>query len=311
LESLLIITQFPEISNISNNSEYKKLCNTKQIIVEEEIEKVKEIEHTGYYTDAESDDDFSLMSEEEEEEDVEGDGEDTKSDEGDMLGGGRDDTPDPDEENEEDLDIDITGKKLRTSKGNLFFDKLNELEPTLYLRKIENKKFNQYSRMCPFSDRRQPIILTDSELEKIDKESPGSYKQIVKFGSDKDKKYSYICPRYWDIKRNISLTEEQVKSGKYGNIIPEKATVIPEGANIYEFKSKKHIDKDGKYIDYVPGFLGKNKHPKDKCMACCFHNERWSQPAQSKRREECLQDNNEENTNKNLLKKPKSSKKNT
>ena len=160
--------------------------------------------------------------------------------------------------------------------------------------------------MCPFSDRRQPIILTDSEVEKIDKESPGSYKQIVKFGSDKDKKYSYICPRYWDIKRNISLTEEQVKSGKYGNIIPEKATVIPEGANIYEFKSKKHVDKDGKYIDYVPGFLGKNKHPKDKCMACCFHNERWSQPAQSKRREECLQDNNEENTNKNLLKKPKS-----
>lgn len=310
LESLLIITQFPEISNISNNSEYKKLCNTKQIIVEEEIEKVKEIEHAGYYTDAESDDDFSLMSEEEEEE-LEGDGEDANTDEGDMMGGARDDTPDPEEENEEDLDIDITGKKLRTSKGNLFFDKLNELEPTLYLRKIENKKFNQYSRMCPFSDRRQPIILTDSEVEKIDKESPGSYKQIVKFGSDKDKKYSYICPRYWDIKRNISLTEEQVKSGKYGNIIPEKATVIPEGANIYEFKSKKHVDKDGKYIDYVPGFLGKNKHPKDKCMACCFHNERWSQPAQSKRREECLQDNNEENTNKNLLKKPKSSKKNT
>ena len=313
LESLLIITQFPEISNISSNQDYKKLCNNKKIIVEEEIEKIEEIKHDGYYTEGDSDDDFSLMSEgdegdEDDEENEKNEGKtDEKSEVDEELVEGGGDTPQSDEE---DLEIDVTGKKLRTSKGNLFFDKLNELEPTLYLRKIENKKFNQYSRMCPFSDKRQPIILTDEELEKIDKESPGSYKEIIKFGSNSNKKYSYICPRYWDIKRNISLTEKQVKSGKYGNIIPEKATVIPEGANIYEFKSKKHIDKDGNYIDYVPGFLGKNKHPQDECMACCFHNERWSQPAQTKRREECLQDKNEEVPDNKLLQKQKQNKKN-
>jgi len=316
LEALLILTQFPEISNITSNSDYKKLCNTKKIIVEEDLDKVKEIEHDGYYTENDSDDDFSLMSDEDEDEDedkVEDDVEDKVEDEDEvededkkMFGGN--DSPETDDE---DLEIDITGKKLRTSKGNIFFDKLNKLEPTLYLQKIDNKKFNQYSRMCPFSDRRQPIILTDKELEKIDKESPGSYKKILKFGSDTNNKYSYICPRYWDIKRNISLTKEQVDSGKYGDIIPDKATIIPEGANIYEFKSKKHIDKDGNYVDYVPGFLDRKNHPKNKCIACCFHNERWNQPAQIKRREECLGSNKEENSEKYLLKKQKKTKKNT
>jgi len=55
------------------------------------------------------------------------------------------------------------------------------------------------------------------------------------------------------LKRNVSLTEEEVKSGKYGNIIPEDAKVVPPGANIFEFKGKnikikmgsiKHIIQD-------------------------------------------------------------------
>ena len=61
-------------------------------------------------------------------------------------------------------------------------------------------KYSAYSRVCPWNKRRQPVILTDDEKEKIDKEHPGSYDQAMKYGSDPDKQYWYICPRYWDLK---------------------------------------------------------------------------------------------------------------
>ena len=303
LEALLIITQFPELSNTLNNSNYKKLCNKEKINIEEKIEEVNIVNEDDFSLSSE--DDFSLMSEDESSLISEDESSlISNKEEGSLTKGGN--TPETNE-----MEIDLTGKKLRTSKGNLFFDKLNELEPTLYIdkkkkeleptlyvTKINNKKFKQYSRICPWSDRRQPIILTDDEVKKIEKESPGSYQEIIKFGSDPNKKYSYICPRYWDLKRNISLTEEQVNSGKYGNVIPQDAKVIPKNANIFEFKSKKHVDVNGKYINYVPGFLERDKHPENRCMACCFHNIKWNQSSQIERRKICLEDIQEQKKSK-------------
>ena len=113
--------------------------------------------------------------------------------------------------------------------------------PTLYLQKIDNKKFNQYSRMCPFSDRRQPIILTDKELEKIDKESPGSYKKILKFGSDTNNKYSYICPRYWDIKRWKLADDYFNRPIKGWNIFKSDVQSFYEVKNIF---NRKYLKRD-------------------------------------------------------------------
>jgi hypothetical protein len=47
--------------------------------------------------------------------------------------------------------------------------------------------------------RRQPVILTEEEKRRIDEEHPGSYSQVIKYGSDPKKPYYYICPRYWSI----------------------------------------------------------------------------------------------------------------
>jgi hypothetical protein len=38
-----------------------------------------------------------------------------------------------------------------------------------------------------------------------------------------EQRYYYICPRYWSLNKNVSLTEEEVASGDYGNIIPQNA----------------------------------------------------------------------------------------
>lgn len=181
-------------------------------------------------------------------------------------------------------DIDITGLSL--NKPNPFFKRLETREPKLFLTNVD-KEFNAYSRACPYNYRRQPVILTDEEKEKIDKEHPGSYNEAVQYGTEKDKKYWYICPRYWSIKHNTSLTEEEVASGKYGDVIPHKANKVPKGANVYEFTDDKyHKDKDNKYINLYPGFLKDKAHPDGLCVPCCFKS--WDAPEQTKRRGQCM-----------------------
>ena len=136
------------------------------------------------------------------------------------------------------------------------------------------------------------MILTNEEKERIDKEHPGSYNQSITYGSDPKNKYNYICPRYWSLKHNTSLTEEEVKSGKYGNVIPQKAKKIPKGANIFEFTDEKyHLGEKGEYKQHYPGFLKKDAHPKGLCVPCCFS--QWDKPSQTQRREECEIKNHE------------------
>ena len=190
------------------------------------------------------------------------------------------------ENNEKDIiEKDVT--KIPIAGTNPFFKRLVEREKKLFLQESD-EKYSAYSRLCPWNKRRQPIILTDEEKNKIDEEFPGSYTNAIKYGSDPNKKFWYICPRYWDLKRNVSLTKEQVDSGKYGNVIPQNAKKIPPGANIWEFfDSKEHVDSDGNYITHHPGFLKSDAHPDGLCIPCCFKN--WDKPAQEKRRKECLQ----------------------
>ena len=67
------------------------------------------------------------------------------------------------------------------------------------------------------------------------------------------------------------MTDKEVKEGKCGGkIIPKDAQKVPKDAFIYEFSSKEHYDKDGKYIQHNPGFVKKGSHPDGLCIPCCF-----------------------------------------
>ena len=183
---------------------------------------------------------------------------------------------------EEDLS-DITGMDL--ANPNPFSKRIQERDPVIHLNE-DVGKFNAYSRSCPWNVRRQPVILTNEEKERIDREHPNSYSHSISYGSDSSKQYHYICPRYWSLKDNTSLTEEEVKSGKYGAVIPSKAKKIPPGANIFEFiDDKHHVDEKGNYKQHYPGFLKKDAHPKGLCVPCCFA--QWDKPSQTARRKEC------------------------
>lgn len=169
-----------------------------------------------------------------------------------------------------------------------FFKRLKEMDPVLFLTKKEGN-YKAYSTSCQSNRKRQPIILTEAEKARIDKEHPGSYTHALKYGSDPKQQYWYICPRYWCLLTNSSITQEEVDSGKCGTIIPDGAKKVPKGAYVYEFRNQvEHVDAKGEYVEHSPGFSDKMTHPNNKlCIPCCF--KRWDSPSQKAMRDKCAQ----------------------
>lgn len=168
----------------------------------------------------------------------------------------------------------IVGLSLKNP--TLFYAKMKKNDPVLF------QEDEGYSRACQTNVRRQPVVVSKKELELIDKEHPGSYTNAMKYSSDGTKENYYICPRYWCLLSNKSMTEQDVlegkcaKEGKPDKIIPANASTVPSDAFVYEFNNKtEHIDEKGNYIPHYPGFLDKND--KGQCLPCCFKTakKRW------------------------------------
>ena len=184
------------------------------------------------------------------------------------------------------------------SLHNYFLNRLKDRDPVLFLTKKEGM-YKAYSRSCAANINRQPVILTNKEKEEIDKKNPNSYSHAMKYGSTPETEHWYICPRYWCMLTNSSISEEDVKLGKCGKLIPQDAKEIPKGAYVYEFnsQSKEHINPQGEYIEHYPGFF-EDSHPKGHCVPCCFklHQNKTSgewemSKEQIKRRDKCLKQN--------------------
>ena len=172
----------------------------------------------------------------------------------------------------------VTSPDVEKLSGKFFLNKRKELEPNLFLTSKEGN-YKVYTRACPLQ--RQPVILTEEEKQKIDKENRGAYSYAVRYGTNPDKKFWYVCPRFWCMKTNQPLNEQQVNNGEC------------QGA-VHEFTSNDHI-KDGKYVNHYPGFLPKDTHPTS-CVPCCMK-KNWDTNIQQKiRRNECNIDENEDIT---------------
>ncbi len=87
--------------------------------------------------------------------------------------------------------------------------RLVSADPKLF--KYETSKVQPgYATICQEVDLRQPIVISKLEKDKIDKEHPGSYNEYLEYGSTKNNKNFYICPKYWCIRCNTSLTEDEI-----------------------------------------------------------------------------------------------------
>jgi len=188
------------------------------------------------------------------------------------------------------MERNIAGAKL--SNPNPVFQRLYSYDPVLFP-KTTSGNVKEYSRSCPWNVRRQPIILTDEEKRHIDENHAGSYDRAMKYGSSKSKKYWYICPRYWDLKKNVSLTHEeveQIKAREGDVVIPPGADRIPPGKYIFEFtEDKYHIDKKTReYKSQSPGFVDSKESAGSKyCIPCCFNTENFAKDKQNLARQAC------------------------
>jgi hypothetical protein len=167
----------------------------------------------------------------------------------------------------------IDGMKLNKP---YYFQTLIEKKDPILILKEDTPQFNAYSRTCSSDKRRQPVILTDNQLSKINKELPGFLKEedVIKYGSNTKNKFNYVCPRYWCLKNNTIIKPEDLKEVKgkdgkkefihptCGKVLPKGDKKVKPGYYIYEF----YGDNENKRY---PGFQT-DKHPDGYCLPCCF-----------------------------------------
>jgi hypothetical protein len=153
---------------------------------------------------------------------------------------------------------------------NPFLKRLQKRDPTLFFTNPTGK-FSGYSTSCqPVS--RHPVILTQEEMDKMPE---GSYTHSIKYGSDPKKPHYFVCPRFWCFLTDSAISEEDVKAGKCGKIIPKGATEIPKGAYVYELSDK----------DQIPSYQ-LDAHPDGHCLPCCFKKP-WDSKSQKETRAKC------------------------
>ena len=199
----------------------------------------------------------------------------------------------------------VIGMKLRYP--NPFTDRLKERMPQLFV-KSKDDKFDLYTRMCPFSlsARRQPIILTKEEKDKMVEENPGEFNEEADFitygtdAKDSSKTFYYTCPRYWCLLTNTAVTKQDILDGKCGPkvknvedaIIPKKDNTVPKGKYVYQFYDENEKN--------YPGFHKENT-PSGSCIPCCYSN--WKTTEMKTRRDICQgKDGHEQDKNVELTK---------
>lgn len=295
LDSLVQLTQFKKDLGVTLKKineickkEYKKETVFEEIVpeidqsyndkVEKEEQKIEDDEKQEL-RDEESDyeeDAIDLFFGEDEEESEE---ESSEAEEIDSIQGGEKNTPPDGDEN---LVKDVS--KLKLNNPYYFQKRMMDRDPVLIMTEKKGK-FSEYSRICHENVRRQPVILNQQELDKINEEHPGFLKEesdIVKYGSNPDKQFYYICPRYWDLKRNTLVTPKEIKEKNLQDkIIPLEEKTPGPGKYIYEFTAPR----DGSNTPY-PGLIP-DKHPEGHCLPCCFKT--WKADSQVERKKNlCL-----------------------
>jgi len=176
------------------------------------------------------------------------------------------------EPEEEETVRDIVGMRLKNPSP--FASKMYELDPVLFL-KEDKGKFARYSRACPSSAMRQPVLITEEEMQEMKNENYekvinkyGKEKfeafpkekqdeilkaesflrdeDVIKYGSTPDKKYYYTCPRYWCLKTNRPIDPSEMvdvldkKTGKMVKRHPTCGGIISE--------DETEVKNDGNYV---------------------------------------------------------------
>ena len=167
------------------------------------------------------------------------------------------DSDDDDDDDDDDDSEDVEFGGGSETKGYLL-KKLREYDPVTYGKTI-SKILKGYDMRCPNSAGKQPVVLTRDELLRINNSDPSensgykSYTNKLRASDinvhNKDPNLFYICPKYFDIKKRLSLDPEKVEKDD-GELKPEykannyiiKRTINEKNENI-EYWSKIPFNK--------------------------------------------------------------------
>ena len=91
-----------------------------------------------------------------------------------------------------------------------YLRRLQRFDTRLFKFKATGKYKSLYSKKCQSSQERQPIVL-ESDPEKNPKIKRDSYTYAIKYGSDANHQYYYICPKVWCPTCKIPIKFEDLK----------------------------------------------------------------------------------------------------
>jgi hypothetical protein len=193
-----------------------------------------------------------------------------------------DDSDDGSDDSEEEIDMDqFGGAEELYDIRSYYLKRLKEYDPELFKgwksrKKQKNGQDYGYAKLCGATDNRQPIAVSEEELQRINESAEDgsgrkSYSKAISVPK-RDSNIKYICPKYWDISRGLSIRHDAVDQDE---TIPQKLPKSAKGKT-----SKTILDRENRYwVDaenesyFVPKITEDSKllHPKGYGLPCCFN----------------------------------------
>lgn len=199
----------------------------------------------------------------------------------------------PDEEEIDELEPIVNG-------SSYYIKRLQLMDKEVYDYKVDSK-FKPYSKKAMPNDSRQPIILTNRQIEKIkakygsDEDVYGGLNRRIDIYS-KDYKASsysvkyrnlhYICPKVWCMFDQMPYYMDQLKEptsvdgkaiigrNEKGEFLvnPTKVKCPDCGNGVWGYSKEGTllIAQDNLKRQPYPGFFAASQHPKNLCMVSCF-----------------------------------------
>ena len=192
---------------------------------------------------------------------------------------------------EEEIDFDQLGGAGPYDTKSYYLKRLKKYDKDLFV--FKSKKLTPkglpsgYPKYCQTVDARQPVAVTTDELERINtSEEVGSgrdsYQNSMTIEGRSDDIH-YICPKYWDVSKDLSITPEYIdslsESERNKLVIPEKAKgktsqSILQRTGRYWRVDPKLLEIKPDQIQYIKTVVteeSKLLHPEGYGLPCCFN----------------------------------------
>ena len=138
---------------------------------------------------------------------------------------------DEEEEDNETLE-DSDDSEIKDDKKKYVEHKIFKLDPLIISEKT--------SEVCSSN---KPVVVTDGELEVIQKNYPINKKDVLRYGSPASKtKNNYLCPMYWCPKLNIPISAEEIQTKTVNGV---KQFSHPSCGKVIERTSQINNKTDG------------------------------------------------------------------